>query len=217
MTPQRPCKRQRTVNPIITKYPVPPTSTSVISNSQQLSFPQRGSTYPPPNHNLQPYNGPPTPLPASRNPLSHWQQPSWLPNPPIPYRSQPWSSQGSPSSTIAPDSHRTSPISSADLGSQYNSIPAQNNVLQYSPCRTPLTRHGSLDEWSKRPRQESTVQNPVLRVTCDDLHNQYQQPEPSKQDVDGHPAGESWWDELRGLDYPEGSYDSKYVGEYLQT
>ena len=202
MTDQRPHKRHKPNGPIIAQYPHPSKVTNLAHHNQQSHFPQRGFTHPPLGHNFQQASGPPTPMSANSSSPVSWPQHSWPPSPPPRHPSEQWKSQALPTPATATN------------GLNQNMLPWQTRMHQNASARTPLARPGSASTTSPISRQGSLSQQGGL-ICSRDAQNQYQQSEASYYSSLEEEAEESWWQELLALDYPERSYESMHVGEFL--
>lgn len=215
MASQNPNKRQKISGPVITKYSVPPAYTNPGPHNQQPYAPRRGFTHPPTSQNLQNYSGSQTPISANSNLPGPWQQHTWPLYPLSRHHSQQWHPPGLPTPTGANDCQRTISISSASSGTQQNGFRPQSYVQQHLPAPLSLVSHGSSEELSLKFRKGSFIEERGLLLSQQETRNHYQQSEASEHDVQVEPAEESWWEEVRALDYSEGSYDSKHVGKVI--
>lgn len=209
MNPQRPFKRQKTMGPLITRYPVPPTSTNFAPNHPPPNSAHRALTHPPLNANLPQYTNTSTVVSPNSYAVRAWQHQNQLPSTLHRHPSQQWISQGSPSPIS------TSPISSAGGAPVQNVFPPKAYVQHHSPARTPPLRNSFPDRPSGRPPQGSLISHQSSSVSQTEFSIQSQQSEAPKGESEEQ-AAESWWEELRALDYPEDSYEPKHVGELVQ-
>ena len=206
MINQRSCKRQKPNGSIVT---------NLAGHGQQSHFPQRGFTYPPIGCNFQLYPGSPTSISLNSISPRPWPQGRWPPSPLSRHPSQQWNSQGLPTPTTASCSQLTSPISPASSGPQQDALPP-HSTCQQSPFQTPLAKEGSSDRVSQGARQGGLVQERSYFPSRDDARNQYPLPGASNYDARQEETEESWWQELQALDYADGPYGSKHVGEFLK-
>jgi hypothetical protein len=129
--------------------------------------------------------------------------------------SQDWSLQGLQNPVCANDSRRTSSISSVSSGVPQNAFTPQPYVQQHSSASKVSVRPVSFDKTSPNPYQGSSTEARVFSPVSRDDRTQRHQAETSKHETKEEQAEESWWEELRALDYSEGSNDSKHFGKSL--
>jgi hypothetical protein len=96
-----------------------------------------------------------------------------------------------------------------------NAFTPQPYVQQNSPASNLSVRPGSSDKTSPNPYQGSSTEAQAFSPVSQDDRDQRQQAEASKHEIEEEQVEESWWEELRALDYSEGSKDSKHIGKSL--
>jgi hypothetical protein len=210
---QNPNKRQKIGGRVFTTHPVPRACNNQRPHHQHPHGPRRGFTHPPFSQNYHQYTGPRTPIPANSNLAGAWQQHSRPQYPISRHHSQQWHSPGLPKSTCAHDFQPTNTFSSANSSSPTNVFHPQTCVQQQLPGSMSAPTHASPDGVSQKPWKRSFNEDRGPLLSQQDARNPFQQSESAEHDRHVEPAEESWWEELRGLDYSEASNDAKYAGE----
>ncbi|ERF68266.1 hypothetical protein EPUS_02722 [Endocarpon pusillum Z07020] len=210
VTSQYPNKRQRITAPVITKYPVPPVATNRAPYNQQSHVQQRGFTFPPATQNLQQNAGTPTAMPAKSHQPQPWQQPEWAFNTLSRRQSQQWTAPGLSPSIVASNYQCTSPTSSTSSALQQNVVGSSNCVRQHSSAAVATSNHAFANGPYQKPWQGPFAKERDSLLSQQHGRNHRQQPEGSQQDLHDESAEESWWEDLRTLDYSEDSCDSSH-------
>jgi hypothetical protein len=91
----------------------------------------------------------------------------------------------------------------------------QTHVKQHQQDPLPAVMPASADGVSQMSWKGSPMEQRGPLLSQQDAHNACQQSESSEHEPQGESAEESWWEELRGLDYPEDASDPKYAGEII--
>lgn len=213
VTSQYPNKRQRITAPVITRYPVPPVATNRAPYNQQSHVPPRGFTFPPASQNLQQNAGTPTATPAKSHQPQPWQQHDWAFQNLSRRQSQQWTAPGWSPSIFASNYQCTSPTSSTSSALQQNVGSSSNCVRQHSSAAVATSNHAFANGSYQKPRQGPFAEERDSPLSQQDGRNHPQQPEGSQQGLHDESAEESWWEDLRALDYSEDSCDGKSIGE----
>ena len=213
VTSQYPNKRQRITGPVITKYPVPPVATNRAPYNQQSHVPQRGFTFPPASQNLQQHAGTPTAMAAKSHQPQPRQQPGWAFNTLSRRQSQQWTAPGLSPSIAASNYQCTSPTSSTSSALQQNVFSSPNCVRQHSSAAVATSNHAFANGPYQKPWQGPFAKERDSLLSQQDGRNHRQQREESQQNLHDESAEESWWEDLRALDYSEDACDCKNIGE----
>ena len=221
MASQNPNKRQKISGGVFTKYPISQTSTNrhpYPQQSQQPHAPRRGFTHPPFSQTYQQNYQQNTAARPQLSPTSNqpeaWQQHSWPQSPQFRHHSHQWHSPGYQKSTNTNAFHRNNSYPCANSRIPVNVFQPQSHMKQHQPGSLSVAMHASPDAESQRPWKRSSMEEPGPLLSQQDSRNACQQSESAEHET-GEPAEESWWEELRGLDYSEDASDSRYAGEII--
>lgn len=212
---QTPYKRQRVTYPVVTKYPVPPSQTTHGLFKPQLHDPRRSLTHPPFTRNLQQNVSPSNVRLMNLHQAGPGPQRGWPPSPvPLPHDQQ-WNLHGAANPSFAGSSRRTNFVSSASSGAQFPAFSTQPIVQQHSPTAITSAGHGSFGKSSYGSNRETFAETQTSFLPSQCRQNQVAGTATADVDFPEEQAEESWWEELKILDYSEGLHDSRYIGKFF--